>query len=130
MKTLVKPTLAFLFILAFITSSYEVMAQVNQETTRPFSISIEIDGNNTTLACNGGCDWKKITIKDNSTLVGENGVANNKKAADGSAFLFEVQKTNSGITLQQIQGTQWTGPIDISCSSKCSLVLNQFGLAQ
>ena len=130
MKTLVKPTLAFLFILAFITSSSEVMAQVNQETTRPFSISIEIDGNNTTLACNGGCDWKKITIKDNSTLVGENGVANNKKAADGSAFLFEVQKTNSGITLQQIQGTQWTGPIDISCSSKCSLVLNQFGLAQ
>ena len=130
MKTLVKPTLAFLFILAFISSSSEVMAQVNQETTTPFSISIEIDGNNTTLACNGGCDWKKITIKDNSTLVGENGVANNKKAADGSAFLFEVQKTNSGITLQQIQGTQWTGPIDISCSSKCSLVLNQFGLAQ
>jgi len=45
-------------------------------------------------------------------------------------FLFEVQKTNSGITLQQIQGTQWAAPIDISCSSKCTLVVNQFGLAQ
>ena len=37
-----------------------------------------------------------------------------------------VQKNTSGITLQQIQGTQWAAPIDISCSSKCTLVVNQF----
>ena len=130
MKTLVKPTLVLLFFVALCALPSQVTAQLSANTPASFSITIEIDGNNTTLACNGGCDWKKITVQDNNTLVGENGVANNKKAANGSAFLFEVQKNTSGITLQQIQGTQWAAPIDISCNSKCTLVVNQFGLAQ
>ena len=130
MKTLVKPTLVLLFFVALCTLPSQVAAQLSVNTATSFSITIEIDGSNTTLACNGGCDWKKITVQDNSTLIGVNGIANNKKAADGSAFLFQVQKNTSGITLQQIQGTQWTAPIDISCSSKCTLVVNQFGLAQ
>ena len=130
MKTLVKPTLVLLFFVALCTLPSQVAAQLSVNTATSFSITIEIDGNNTTLACNGGCDWKKITVQDNSTLIGVNGIANNKKAADGSAFLFQVQKNTSGITLQQIQGTQWTAPIDISCTSKCTLVVNQFGLAQ
>ena len=130
MKTLVKPTLLLLFFVALCALPSQVTAQLSANTPASFSITVEIDGNNTTLACNGGCDWKKITVQDNSTLIDVNGVANNKKAADGSAFLFEVQKNTSGITLQQIQGTQWTAPIDISCNSKCTLVVNQFGLAQ
>tara|TARA_B110000971_G_scaffold1805_1_gene2025 strand:+ start:50 stop:442 length:393 start_codon:yes stop_codon:yes gene_type:complete len=130
MKTLVKPTLVLLFFIALCALPSQVAAQLSVNTATSFSITIEINGNNTTLACNEGCDWKKITVQDNSTLIGVNGIANNKKAADGSAFLFEVQKNTSGITLQQIQGTQWTAPIDISCSSKCTLVVNQFGLAQ
>ena len=130
MKTLVKPTLLLLFFVALCALPSQVTAQLSANTPASFSITVEIDGNNTTLACNGGCDWKKITVQDNSTLIDVNGVANNKKAADGSAFLFQVQKNTSGITLQQIQGTQWTAPIDISCSSKCTLVVNQFGLAQ
>ena len=130
MKTLVKPTLVLLFFIALCALPSQVAAQLSVNTATSFSITIEIDGSNTTLACNGGCDWKKITVQDNSTLIGVNGIANNKKAADGSAFLFQVQKNTSGITLQQIQGTQWTAPIDISCSSKCTLVVNQFGLAQ
>ena len=130
MKTLVKPTLLLLFFVALCALPSQVTAQLSANTPASFSITVEIDGNNTTLACNGGCDWKKITVQDNSTLIGVNGIANNKKAADGSAFLFQVQKNTSGITLQQIQGTQWTAPIDISCTSKCTLVVNQFGLAQ
>ena len=130
MKTLVKPTLLLLFFVALCALPSQVTAQLSANTPASFSITVEIDGNNTTLACNGGCNWKKITVQDNSTLIDVNGVANNKKAADGSAFLFEVQKNTSGITLQQIQGTQWAAPIDISCTSKCTLVVNQFGLAQ
>ena len=130
MKTLVKPTLLLLFFVALCALPSQVTAQLSANTPASFSITVEIDGNNTTLACNGGCDWKKITVQDNSTLIGVNGIANNKKAADGSAFLFQVQKNTSGITLQQIQGTQWAAPIDISCTSKCTLVVNQFGLAQ
>ena len=130
MKTLVKPTLLLLFFVALCALPSQVTAQLSANTPASFSITVEIDGNNTTLACNGGCDWKKITVQDNSTLIDVNGVANNKKAADASAFLFEVQKNTSGITLQQIQGTQWAAPIDISCTSKCTLVVNQFGLAQ
>ena len=57
MKTPIKPTLALLFFLAFSAFPSQVMAQVNQETTTPFSISIEIDGNNTTLVCGAGCAW-------------------------------------------------------------------------
>ena len=113
MKTLVKPTLVLLFFVALCALPSQVAAQLSVNTATSFSITIEIDGNNTTLACNGGCDWKKITVQDNSTLIGVNGIANNKKAADGSAFLFQVQKNTSGITLQQIQGTQWAAPIDI-----------------
>ena len=130
MKTLVKPTLLLLFFVALCALPSQVTAQLSANTPASFSITVEIDGNNTTLACNGGCNWKKITVQDNSTLIDVNGVANNKKAADGSAFLFQVQKNTSGITLQQIQGTQWAAPIDISCTSKCTLVVNQFGLAQ
>ena len=130
MKTHVKPTFVLLFFVALCALPSQVMAQLNTNTPASFSITIEINTNKTTLACNGGCDWKKITVQKNSTLIDINGVANNKKAADGSPFLFEVQKNTSGITLQQIQGTQWTAPIDISCSSKCTLVVNQFGLAQ
>ena len=130
MKTLVKPTLAFLFILAFISSSSEVMAQVNQETTTPFSISIAIDGNNTTLACNGGCDWNKIILNQDNTTVNENGIAKTKDASSDALYLFNVQKTQKGVRLNNLKGTQWKEAINISCNSKCSLVLNQFGLAQ
>ena len=130
MKTLVKPTLLLLFFVALCALPSQVTAQLSSNTATSFSITIEIDTNKTTLACNGGCDWKKITVQNNNTLIGVNGVANNKKDADSSAFLFEVQKNTSGIILQQIQGTQWAAPIDISCNSKCTLVVNQFGLAQ
>ena len=130
MKTPIKPSLAFLFILAFSAFASQVMAQVNQEPTTPFSISIEIDDNNTTLVCGAGCDWNKITLKQDNTTINENGIAKTKDASSDVLYLFNVQKTQKGIRLDNLKGTQWKESINVSCSSKCTLVVNQFGLAQ
>ena len=130
MKTLIKPTLTLLFFIAFNTAAFQVVAQSNQETTIPFSISIEIDGANTTLVCLEGCDWKKITLKQDSTIINENGISKAKNTDDGALFVFNVQKTQTGILLKNIKGTKWAAPLDISCNSNCTLVVNQFGLAQ
>ena len=54
MKTLVKPTLVLLFFVALCALPSQVTAQLSANTATSFSITIEIDGNNTTLACNGG----------------------------------------------------------------------------
>ena len=130
MKTLIKPTLALLFFIALFALPTQVAAQLNQDKTTPFSITVEIDNNNTTLRCNGGCDWKKITLKKDNTIIDENGIATAKDASSDALYLFNVQKTANGIRLDNLKGTQWKEAIDISCSSKCTLVVNQFGLAQ
>ena len=130
MKNLIKPTLALLFFIALYTLPTQVAAQLNQDATSPFSITIEIDSNNTTLRCNGGCDWKKIILKQGSTIISENGIATAKNANSDVLYLFNVQKTEKGIRLNNLKGTQWKEAIDISCNSKCTLVVNQFGLAQ
>ena len=62
--------------------------------------------------------------------TGQNGIATAKNANSDVLYLFNVQKTEKGIRLNNLKGTQWKEAIDISCNSKCTLVVNQFGLAQ
>tara|TARA_B100000795_G_scaffold105014_1_gene77486 strand:+ start:1267 stop:1659 length:393 start_codon:yes stop_codon:yes gene_type:complete len=130
MKTLVKPSLVLLMFVAICLLPTQMLAQLNADASPKFSINIEIKGSDTTLSCNQGCTWKKITLRDQSTTVDENGIVNPNDASGDKGFSFNAQKNTRGISIKSLKGTQWKEPIEITCQSSCKLVLNEFGLAQ
>jgi hypothetical protein len=130
MKNLVKPSLIFLLFVTLCSLPTQMLAQLNSDTSANFSINIEMKGNNATLSCNQGCNWKKITLKDDSTTINENGIVSAKDTRVDALFLFNVQKNAQSIHIDGIKGTKWGQKIIITCIDSCKLVLNQFGLAQ
>jgi hypothetical protein len=122
-KTIIKIVLFMSFILGSFNLAFS-QSVIKNESPR-FLILIQTTKDGLKLTGQEGCAWKELTFtinQDNPQAIDQFGMTTLKrdqaeKDKNLSHFLFLVQKTQEGISLEGKEGTAWK-KLNFSCPDK------------
>lgn len=104
-----------------------------------FSILLEAAGDEIKLTCSDGCAWKQLSfsasIKGDPQAVDQYGMTTLprnpvKKDPMISNFLFTIQRTQEGVTLEGKEGTIWPSLTFDCAGGNCLRPLDGWGVTE
>lgn len=132
-KKLASNLLTVVFVL--ITSSNLIAQENKPSDLQGFKIIIEKTEDGIKMQCIEGCEWLGLTFDLNNERprsIDQNGVSEmeesfSEKVIYSATFLFTLNKTEGGIALKGIEGTEWID-LSFSIADNEKQAIDQFGM--
>lgn len=137
MRSLKKSILILPIVLFFGLFNW-AYSQSDREDLAEFLILTQSTKNTVILTCEKGCEWKELTFNleaGQSQAVDQRGLTTPRTARHGvkspaSPFLFNITRTNNGLSLEGKRGTAWTD-LSFTCDfNRCNQYISQTGMEE
>ena len=98
-----------------------------------FKLQVSTSGDTIKVKCTEGCGFTDIfyVAKENTAVAvdynGKTEVKTSVKAAAGKDFLFTIQQTSNGMTLNGIRGVAWE-TLNVNCRRECRKWVDETGI--
>ena len=129
-----------LYALLILGTSSRLVAQEDVYVkVAKFSILVETSGDEIKLTCNDGCVWKQLifisSIMSAPQAINQFGkttfpVNSMDNESLKSNFLFTINRTREGVSLEGKEGTMWTSLTFDCAGDKCYRPIDGWGMAE